>query len=88
MENVVMENISEIEAHQTEALDIIRKANLKRQVKKTKSNDSSSRSHAIITIKLDLHKKYANTSYQLISQLTVFVFVAVKFVTQVFDLLT
>ncbi len=55
-----MENISEIDVqHQTQALEIIRKANLKRQVKKTKSNDTSSRSHAIITIKLDLHKKYA-----------------------------
>lgn len=53
-----MENITELNVdHQQDALDIIHNANLKRQVKKTKSNDSSSRSHAIITLKLEFEKK-------------------------------
>ncbi|XP_046634989.1 chromosome-associated kinesin KIF4-like [Daphnia pulicaria] len=57
VENVVMENITEMEVHNQEnTLDLIRTANLRRQVKKTKSNDSSSRSHAIISLKLEIHK--------------------------------
>lgn len=55
----MMENITEMEVHNQEnTLDLIRTANLRRQVKKTKSNDSSSRSHAIISLKLEIHKKY------------------------------
>jgi hypothetical protein len=55
-----MENISEVEVcSQENALDLIQTANMRRQVKKTKSNDSSSRSHAIISLKLEIHKKYA-----------------------------
>ena len=62
VENVVMEDVKNIDVQQqVEALDVIRKANLKRQVKKTKSNDSSSRSHAIITINLEVQKKYSKS---------------------------
>lgn len=62
VENVVMEDVKNIDVQQqVEALDVIRKANLKRQVKKTKSNDSSSRSHAIITINLEVLKKYSKS---------------------------
>lgn len=67
VENVIMENITDVEVHnQEKALDLIQKANLRRQVKKTKSNDSSSRSHAIISLKLDIQKKYACQAYAMI----------------------
>lgn len=57
VENVIMENITDVEVHnQEKALHLIRKANLRRQVKKTKSNDSSSRSHAIISLKLEIQR--------------------------------
>ena len=53
-----MENMTEITVDdQLNALAIIKSANSKRQVKKTKSNDSSSRSHAIITLILETNTK-------------------------------
>lgn len=58
VENVIMENVVEINVvHEQDALDTLRNANLKRQVKKTKSNDYSSRSHAIITINVEIQKE-------------------------------
>ncbi|XP_057370294.1 kinesin-like protein KIF27 [Daphnia carinata] len=61
VENVIMENITDVEVHnQEKALHLIQKANLRRQVKKTKSNDSSSRSHAIISLKLEIQRNGEN----------------------------
>lgn len=75
-----MENITDVEIHnQEKALHLIRKANLRRQVKKTKSNDSSSRSHAIISLKLEIQRKY---EWQLVLESRnsdCFVFKVVKF---------
>ena len=57
VENVVLGNTTGVSvATELEALKVIEIGNLKRQVKKTKANDLSSRSHAIITITLTIQK--------------------------------
>ena len=58
LENTIIENINEVAVStRSAAVLLVHQANIKRQVKKTLANDSSSRSHAIITISLNFFKK-------------------------------